>query len=318
MHEAFLVALVGVVVAGEEVAVFVEEERLRVAQAGGEELEARAVGPAAEDGAHVGRVDRAAFLGFHVGAAVADRHVDAAVGPEDQAVEIMAGEIEAQAETAEQLGAGFRLVVAGEFPERRDVGEPDIIVADQDAGRDAVDGRAKVVGIDGGLVGHAVAVGVLEQRQALGLLRQFLDVVLAEQAVDHGEEVVLIAVGKVVLEDPHIVADIEHAAAVAVGLGHEHAALLVEIERDRVGEHRFGGPELGLEAGRDLHAGERLGGLVGRRVDDRRGQALERLEVAALALVGIGDFDDFIGGEPERGIEKDQDRSGEGRQDPDD
>ena len=51
------VAVVGVVVAGEEIAVLVEDELLRIAQARGIQFQPGAVGIAAEDGAGFGIVD---------------------------------------------------------------------------------------------------------------------------------------------------------------------------------------------------------------------------------------------------------------------
>ena len=218
---------------------------------------------------------------------------------------VVAREIEAQAVTAMQFLAGLGLVLAGEFPERGDVGVEDLAAVGQHAGADAVDRRAEVVGIDGGLVGLAVTVGVLEEGDALGLDRQFLDPGLAEVAPDAGEEVHLIPVGEVVLEGPHVVADIEDAGAVTVGLGDKDAAVLVEIEGDGVGQQGLGGPERGLEAGGQLHAGQGLLGFFGGRLNLGGADARLGLELAAGGRLGGVQF-----GRRNAGQREDKDQCG--------
>ena len=95
-----------------------------------------------------------------------------------------------------------------------------------------------------------------------------------------GEPLLGGARGEFGLERPHVVADIEHAAAVAVGLGDENAAALVDAERDGVGEHRLGGPEFDDEALGHPHALDGAHAFVGRGVDLGRG----------LARAGVADF----------------------------
>ena len=76
---AGLVPLVGVVVTGPEVAVLVEGQFLRVAQADGENLQVRAVGVAAQDRAGIGQGDGPPFLRLDIQAAVANAEVELAV-----------------------------------------------------------------------------------------------------------------------------------------------------------------------------------------------------------------------------------------------
>ena len=111
---AGLVAAVGVVVAGEQVAVVVEGEFLRVPQAGGEDLQVRPVGLAAEDRAGVGGDEVLAFLGGDVQAAVADREVEPAVGAHLEAVEVVAeeGDVDAVAGAERLLDLGLAVAVA--------------------------------------------------------------------------------------------------------------------------------------------------------------------------------------------------------------
>ena len=97
MYPAGLVAAVGVVVAGKEVAVLVERQLLRVPQAGGEELQLRAVRVATEDGSRVGVGDFAAVDAGDVQAAVAGREVQLAVRAHAQAVQVVADEADVHA-----------------------------------------------------------------------------------------------------------------------------------------------------------------------------------------------------------------------------
>src|SRR5690606_24424098 len=182
--------------------------------------------------------------------------IDAAVGCEHEAVQVVSGVVEAQAVTAMEDFAGFRLVLAGKFPERRNVGEPDIAAVNEHAGSDTVQRTAEVIGVNGGLVGRAIAVDILKQAEDFGFLRKRLHAFGTEVALDGLEPVSLRAVVEVVLEGPHVTADIEGAGAVTVGLGNKDATLLVEGEGDRVGQHGLGGPEVRSEAGGQLHATE--------------------------------------------------------------
>src|SRR5438128_2473129 len=100
VHETLLVALIGIIVAREEIAVFGECERLRIAQAHREELEMRAVGVATEHGAVVERDNFAAFPGFHMCAAVADAVIEFPVGSPNCAMHVVAHVIETHAVTA--------------------------------------------------------------------------------------------------------------------------------------------------------------------------------------------------------------------------
>ena len=120
------------------------------------------------------------------------------------------------------------------------------------------------------------------------------------------------AVGELVFEGPHVVADIEDAGAVAVGLGDEDAALFVEVEGDGVGEHGLGGPEGGDEAGRELHALERLLALVGGGSDLGRGDARAHFEDLAGGAFGAGGSVVVLGG-GFSGAERKRGGEGEGR-----
>jgi len=113
VDEALHVAHVAVVVAGEEIANLVEEEVLGIAEAGGEEFDVGAVEIAAEDGAGIGGGDGVGGRD-DVGAAVADAVVEFAVGADDEAVHVVAGEVEADAVAGAEVFAGLGFVGAGE------------------------------------------------------------------------------------------------------------------------------------------------------------------------------------------------------------
>ena len=279
VQEAGGVAHVHVVLAGDEVAGGVERQLLRVAQAKREDLEVRAVEVAAEHGAHVGILEPLALVRHDVEAAVAHREVQLAVGPEGQPVQVVTDELEADAEPREDglalLGDAVAVPVR-QLPEVRHAGEPDLALPREDAGGEAVDHRLEAVGEHGRAVGAPVAVAVLEQPDGLGLDLEAAGVG-AEPAADEGLVVGDAAGGRVLVEAAHVVADVEHAAAVPARLGHEDAAALVDREADRVLELRLGGPEADLEAlgGAELADGELgVGGRrLGKRQEDRREHA---------------------------------------------
>src|SRR5690606_16099368 len=88
---AGLVAAVAVVVAGEEVAVVVERQFLRIAQTGGEFFQVRAIQVAAEHGAAL-RIRKVPVPLADVVAAVADAEIELAVGADDQPMHVVAAE----------------------------------------------------------------------------------------------------------------------------------------------------------------------------------------------------------------------------------
>src|SRR5690606_20841396 len=186
MDEALEVAVVAVVVAGEQVAVFVEGEFLRVAQTVGDEFEFGAVGIAAEDRAFIEQFDVGAVAGGGVGGAIADGEIQFAVGAEDEAVQIVAGITKTDTEAADQFVAGGcdGAVVGGiELPDAGNIGEPDLALTREHAGGDAVELGVKTVGKHAAGVGHAVAVGVLHETHDFGFDGEFAGLV-AEDLVD--------------------------------------------------------------------------------------------------------------------------------------
>src|SRR5690606_33033754 len=89
IHPALAVALVGVVIAGEEIAVFVESKFLRIAQTARDDFHVGAVWLAAEDGAFVRKGEDLAFLRGDVCTTVAKGEVEAAIRSENEPVHVV-------------------------------------------------------------------------------------------------------------------------------------------------------------------------------------------------------------------------------------
>ncbi len=154
-------------------------------------------------------------------------------------------------------------------------------MAREHARGDAVELGVESVGEGTALVGDAVAVGVFDQADHFALDREILGLG-AKHLVVQGDAILDGARGEVEFEHAHVVADVEHAGAIAVGLGDEQASLLVEIEGHRIREHGLGGPQLGFETRRQREALERQRRIVGRGIDDGCRKSLERLEFQRL------------------------------------
>ena len=184
VDKSLLVTLVAVVVPGKEVAQLVEHEGLGVAEAGGEELEVGAVGPAAEDRALVRYGEDLALARADGGAAVAVAEVEAAVGAEDEAVQVVTGEVEPHAIAAAELGARLRAFRPAEFPQAGNVGEVNLTAAREHPGRDAVERGIETVRVDAAAVRHAIAVGIGEQADDFALEAQLAFPGFAEGAAD--------------------------------------------------------------------------------------------------------------------------------------
>ena len=240
--------------ADEGVALRVEIHAPRVAGAFGEHLEL--AGPGVEPGDAGAHHDRrgvriARVLGLG-GREDAVRHVELPVGAPGEAVEQLVPVFEAEA--GEHLGLLVRDVVAVRVthePEMRGLAHVHAAVPDQQGG-----GERHAVGEDGHLVGPAVAVGVLEDLDAVAALLAGL-----------GAERILIE------------------------LQHPQASALVEGHRDRVDHLGLAGEETHLEAGRDderfLLVRGREGGVVGRFVLARELTSRRRVGVDREAELGM-------------------------------
>ena len=191
-----------------------------------------------------------------------------------QAVEIVAGEVVAHAEAAQQLGLLHVAGLALQQPQAGNVGEPHLAVAREHARGDAVELAVEAVGIDAALVGDAVVIRVFDQPHDFAFDGEVLGL-LAEHLAMQGGAVLDGARGQVQLEHAHVVADVEHAGAITIGLRDEQPSLLVEVDGHGIREHGLGGPQRGLQSLGQREALDRELGIVRGRVDDRRRQALD-------------------------------------------
>ena len=280
--EAFAFAFhVGVVVHDEEITEIVEGGLLGIAHAVGVDLEVGTVGLDAEDGAFVGIIKVAAFLGGDVGALIADTPINAAVRTDREPVHVVAGigDVDAEAVHENFADVGDAVVVGVfETPKIGRDGGVDPAIMVHHTGGDAGDGRIKTLGENGHLVGHAIAVGVAHLIDAFGGRREIFPVdgavavVVLERATRSadlaGREDVLEksefgvdAVERDVVGDPVTVfADVEVADLAAGGRGHINAALGIDRASDRIGDIEGTRPFLEHElvfAGRGLRRGER-------------------------------------------------------------
>src|SRR5687767_12754213 len=100
MNKAFLVALIRVIVAGEQIAVLGEQKTLGIAQTNRKNFQPGAIGIAAKHRAHIRNGDHAALLCFHVSAAITAAKIELSVRAKDETVEIVARVIETHAVAA--------------------------------------------------------------------------------------------------------------------------------------------------------------------------------------------------------------------------
>jgi hypothetical protein len=116
------------------------------------------------------------------------------------------------------------------------------------------------------VVHSAVAVAVFEQFHALGLFQEIRDP-LAQMAFHHVEPIVHRAAGEVFIEPVAQTPDVAHAGEMAEGFADVSAAFLVETEADHIGEVRFGGKQVHLQAGRHRKFLDGQFAFIGRRGD---------------------------------------------------
>ena len=163
VNDARLVALVAVVIHRDEVSELVERDFLRVAQAAVDDFEVRAIGIEAENKTFVVQVVMTAFAGGGVEPAVAHGSVNPAVGTEDEAVEVVAGERDVDAESVLDDVADIGLAVAVRIAQRvdlRNAGEENRAFIFEDSGCDAIQHIVESSGEDILFPEHAVRIRI--------------------------------------------------------------------------------------------------------------------------------------------------------------
>jgi len=180
VHEALALArLVRVVVHPDQVAHLVECRLLHIAVAAGVDLETGPVGLHPQRRALVGKHEPPTFARGDVHALVADRPVDAAVGPNHRPVHVVTRVRDVQSEAADELLAliGDAIVIdVAEPPQVGRDGGVDPAVVPEDARGDAGHLGVEALREDRDAVGRAVAVGVAQLVDALSVVGEVLPV----------------------------------------------------------------------------------------------------------------------------------------------
>ena len=267
-----------------------------------DDFEVRSVGLETEDGPAVMRVVLLAFLGGEVETTVADGPPDASVRADGEAVHVMAGERDADAEAFfDDLTLRLDAVMLGvlQHPELRDAGEVDVVIPGHHATGGAVEDVVELLRED--LLGREGAVGLLagDVTDDLGLGRHPLERLLGLPLLVQGATIGGRLRGEVIVIPEEVVAVVFDAVTEAMGLGHVDGAVVAEGDR--------GGRS---DAG-DLMVG---GDLEGRAGDEGRaafaGDAHEvrvglRLRTTTLREVrlGIGAEDEMVRGDDAPGAD---------------
>ncbi len=271
------VAVIGVVVAGEKVAVVVEAELLRIAQAGAEKLEVGAVGVAAEDAAGVRVIEEFALLGLYGKPSIPAGEVEFAVRPEAQAVKIVALKIVAHAVTGGEdlpfIADACAFGIA-QHVEAGNVAEVNVPFALEHPGGDAVQQIVEALGPDDGVIASPAARAIFQQPNTIGIFRQLLPAI-RPVPLHHRRAIFNRAAGKILIHPRIEVADIEHAAVPKpMALHDPDAPVPVDAHRDRIHELRLRSPHARFEILGQLEVGDGFLGVVpgdgGRRILRRR------------------------------------------------
>jgi hypothetical protein len=270
IHPPGRIAAVGVVVAGEEVAILVESQLLGIAEPVMEDLEVGPIRIAPKHGAGVGIVEHSTSS-FNVEPAIAAAEIDPAVGPHFEAVQVVAGVAGVNAETIGQRlsGVGFVLALGVvEQPKVGNAGEPHAPFAREHAGRDAAGGRVETVGEDHRLIVIAVAFGIGQKANAFVV--PSVGVEILEVFLVHGHAILDGAASQLGFEPAfglQVAAVVDNAAVEPERLDDIDSALFVEAEANGVGDHRLGGDQAGLGPDGQSNAFECFHRLAGRPRD---------------------------------------------------
>ncbi|NCA12055.1 hypothetical protein EBR56_09665, partial [bacterium] len=235
---------------------------------GQRDLEAGAVRFAAKHGARP-RIGVDPAVVFDRVSTVTDREVEPAVGAHDEAVQVVPTEGDACAISRREddpfgwapIDAAIAIVVA-ETVETRDAGQEHVAPAGQDAGRGALDQPVETLRKHGRPIDPPIVVVIDEEPHAVVMLLPFLRLV-SEQPQVVGEPVLDRPRRQVRIHPRRVVgAVVRDALVLPKRLAHEHAAPLVDRERDRIDDLGLGGEELHDEALGHAEGGGRLHGLL--------------------------------------------------------
>ena len=172
VDEAFFFArTVGVVIDSEHVAVLVKGDFLHIAKSTGIDFKVGAIGVTAKNGTLVWVLEMEPFLGGGAYALIADRPVDTTIGAHREAMHIMAGvgEVDSEAVGNGLALIGFAIVIGvAKLPYIGNDSGVDITIVVKDSGSDSSNFIGESFGVDRGLIGKAIAVGVFDEMDTFG------------------------------------------------------------------------------------------------------------------------------------------------------
>ena len=260
---ARLVPTVGVVVPGEEITALVEGELLGVPQTRGVELEVRAVQLAPQHGAPVRELE-VLPLRPNVQPAVPDGEVQPAIEADPEPVHVVPeeGDLDAEApvDRLPRIGDAVPVDVL-QAPEVGDAGEPDLFPPDEEAGADPLRGALEPIRVDGGRIARPVLVRVHEEPDPVVLPLVRSEAIPCPTA-HVGDTVLDGARRELVLQPVHVGPHVGDPRVDPEGLRDPDAAVVVDIEADRIGEVGLLGPEVSRPALRHADPLQGLAPLV--------------------------------------------------------
>ena len=244
VNDASLVANVAGIVEGEEVAMVVEGQLLRVAQSHGMDLQAGTVRLATKDCSPARSLVHFAGGVREVITTIADGEVQPAVEAADYAVQVMPdkGDAHAIAFGDRDVIVGHPVVVlVGHLPDRRDASEVDGIVFGEDGKTYAVERLVEMIGKQTTLVGHPVAIGILQANKAIRHLGIPLGILVLWTGSMAGDMLVIQLLpvfhrNRSKITPRHLLGPtkVRHPEPKAVGLRHEDATARINAQTGRV------------------------------------------------------------------------------------
>ena len=253
VDQSRVVAAVAVVVGGEQIAMVVERQFLRIAKPRVNHFQPAAIRPTAEHGPAARRGQHRSFGRRDMKTAVADRKVETAIGSPGEAVQVMSQERRVYAEAFQQDLAVVGLAVAvavPEPPQTRDTGEPNRAVTRGQSGCQAIEHSVETVRVNRRAFGPAVAIAILEQPDLVGMSSEPIPTAreLVQMFAIHRDAIGERANLKIVFQEEGAGPILLGALIESILFGDVDPIAFVQAERDRVAELRFRGKQLDLHS----------------------------------------------------------------------
>ncbi len=254
VDNAGLVANVSGIVESEEIAMVVEGQFLRVAQAHGMDFQPGTIRLATKDRSPARSLVHLAGSIRDVIAAVTDGKVQPAIEASYDAVEVMTDEGDPHpiAFGDRNVIVGHAVVVlVGHFPDRGDTGEIDGVGFCEDGKPYAVQWLVEMVGKQTALVGRPVAIGILQTDESIGHLGIPLGILVLGTRTMAGDMLVIQFLTVLHRDRPEISprhllgsTQIGHTEPKTVGFRHEETTARVDAQAGRVFNVRVSRPSM--------------------------------------------------------------------------